>query len=78
MQIGKTDPALAARLAKGLRETLEQRTGTPGTVNLRAALIDAMAPLRSPDLRGRDGILNRMLLPRESVAVRRAALRALG
>jgi HEAT repeat protein len=78
MQIYKTDPALAARMARALRETLEQRTGAAGTLNLRAALVDAMAPLHSPDLRGRDGILNRMLLPRESPAVRRAALRALG
>jgi HEAT repeat protein len=69
------DPQLSARVAAELRDTLEKRTGGPGTVGLRAAIIDAMGALKSTTLQD---VYKRMLRPGEAVLVRRATLRAVG
>lgn len=70
----RKDPQLASRTAVDLQKALDARTG-PGTVALRAAIVDAMGALQNPNLRG---TYTRVLRPNEAVAVRCAALRALG
>jgi hypothetical protein len=69
------DPALAQRVARELRQTLESRRNEPGTVPLRAALIDAMGAMKDPALRD---MYTALVGPREPQPVRLAALRALG
>lgn len=69
------DQNLSRRVAQELREALDGRTGSPGSGALRSALVEAMGPLRNPELRG---IYIRMLRPGEPPPVRIAALRALG
>ena len=69
------DPNLTTRVAVELRRALNERTGQPGTTSLRAALVDAMGVLRITNLRD---VFIPLLNAREPVAIRRAALRALG
>lgn len=69
------DPALSARVAHELSQTLVQRTGRPGTTSLRATLVDSMGALGNPNLHNQ---YVQLLRPTEPVPVRRAALRALG
>jgi HEAT repeat protein len=69
----RKDPQLANKVAAELQTALA-RTGAPGTASLRAAIVDAMGTLQSPNLRN---VFTQMLRPKEPVPVRRAALRAL-
>ena len=70
------NPALAQRVAGALRAALEKRAAVgPGTVPLRAALVDAMGALKDPNFRG---VYEKLVRPPEPVIVRRATLRALG
>jgi HEAT repeat protein len=69
----RKDPQLATRVAAELQTALA-RTGAPGTATLRAAIVDAMGALQSPNLRN---VFTQMLRVKEPVGVRRAALRAL-
>ena len=71
------DPALATRVAQELTQALARRADGPGTASLRASLVDAMGALRNPNLHNQ---YVQLLNPRanEPIAVRRAALRALG
>jgi HEAT repeat protein len=69
------NPELAKKIADAVQDTLQKRTSGPGTAAFRAALIDALAPLRFVDLRM---TFTRMLQPNEAVPVRRSAARALG
>jgi HEAT repeat protein len=75
-QLIRADAALAKQVRDELLLAFETRTGAPGTGALRVALIDAMAALKDPQLAER--IYVPLLRPNESVAVRAAALRALG
>jgi HEAT repeat protein len=72
-------PNDAAALARELRDVLRRRTSSGGHDALRAALVEAMVPLKDQevlqDLILNDGVLN---AGRESDAVRAAAVRALG
>lgn len=70
----RKDPPLAAQVATDLQGALETRTGA-GTIALRAAMVDAMGALQDPNLRG---TYTRILRSGDAVAVRCAALRALG
>ena len=71
----RNDPQLANLVAAELSQALARASGA-GNTSLRAAIIDAMGALRSTNLRK---VYNDLLMnPREPVAVRRAALRALG
>ena len=69
------DPALSAQVARKLRDTFNSRSAGPGLVPFRAALVDAMGTLHDPEL---SNLYPRLLGPGESVAVRCAALGALG
>ncbi len=75
-QLQKQDPALAAKAGNALQAIIERTAGTPDQIELRAAAVEALAPLRQGDLfRLFLGLLN----PRqESNRVRIAALSALG
>jgi HEAT repeat protein len=72
-------PNDSAALARRLRDVLRARTGNGGDDELRAALVEAMVPLRDQEvlreLIDHDGVLN---ASRESNTVRAAAVRALG
>jgi HEAT repeat protein len=70
----RKDPQLANIVAVELRAALD-RTARPGMASLRAATVDAMGALRSPNL---GEVYTRLLSQKEPVAVRRAALRGLG
>ncbi len=69
------DPELSARVALKLRQTFDGHSAAPGNAPLRAALVDAMGTLQNPEL---TKLYPRLLGPTEAVAVRCAALRALG
>jgi tetratricopeptide (TPR) repeat protein len=68
------DPALTTRVTNKLSAELKNRAGDPGTVSLRAALVDAMGSLKDPNQRV---TYKQLLRPSEPVPVRRAVLRAL-
>src|SRR5205823_5068142 len=72
--IREKDPALAKKVAEELRKSLPQQGAGPAAADLRAAFVDAMAPLQVPELRA---TFIPLLRADEAVAVRRAALRAL-
>lgn len=71
----RQEPQLSRQVMAELTKVLEERTGQMGTGALRVAIIDAMGALKNRDL---SRVYSRLLLPNESVPVRRAALRALG
>ena len=70
----RKDPQLANIVAVELQAALA-RTGAPGTASLRAAIVDAMGALQSANLRN---VFTQLLHVKEPVAVRRAAIRAIG
>ncbi|MDW8262645.1 MAG: HEAT repeat domain-containing protein [Phycisphaerales bacterium] len=67
------DPSLLARTTAALRAALA-RTGGPGAESLREAVVDAMVPLRQPEL---IADLTRLLGSGQTPLVRRNAIRAL-
>jgi HEAT repeat protein len=69
------NPELSRRIARELRAVLDARRNEPGTVPLRAALVDAMGAMKDPSLRDAYAALVRRGEPQP---VRLAALRALG
>jgi HEAT repeat protein len=76
-KIAENDPALATRVARALRQTMEARAMTPETADLRAKLLAAMAPLKQDELAETFKVL--LDLRRgEGEQVRRLALRGMG
>ncbi len=73
--VREKDPQLAQKVASDVQNVLEQRATAAGTASFRAALIDALGPLRMPALRN---TFSRMLQADEPVPVRCSAARALG
>jgi HEAT repeat protein len=73
--IREKDPVLAKQVADKLRQTLETRATGPGTAGLREACVDALVPLRDP---ASLQTFYRLLRSRDTIGVRRAALKALG
>jgi HEAT repeat protein len=71
----RKDLNLVARMSTELRGAFGRAAGSAAGGDLRAALIDAMAPLRNGELRV---IFNNGLQAGQPVAVRRASARALG
>jgi HEAT repeat protein len=67
--------ALAQQTAGAVQDVMKARTGPPGTAALRAALVDALAPMRNANLRM---LFAELLQPTEPVPVRRSAVHALG
>jgi len=74
-EIRASDPKLAKELAEELRTVLESRTGDTNSAPLREGVVEAMGSLKEPSLLS---TFHSLLRPRETVAVRRAALKALG
>jgi len=68
------DPASAKRVAGKLREVLTTRTDQPGTERLREAVVEALVPLRDPDMLT---TYFKLLNLRETDRVRGASLRGL-
>ena len=71
----RTNPELAAKVARELEQALNQAGRVPGTAAFRAAIVEAMGGLKNPDLRS---IYINLVKPAEPSIVRQAALRALG
>jgi HEAT repeat protein len=69
------DPSLAQNVAATVQNVLNQRASAAGTASFRAALIDALGPLRIPALRT---TFSRMLQPDQPPPVRCSAAAALG
>jgi HEAT repeat protein len=68
------EPGMSSKVSNKLSAVLKNRAAEPGTVSLRAALIDAMGSLKDPNQRV---TYKQLLRPNEPVPVRRAVLRAL-
>jgi HEAT repeat protein len=74
-----TDPKLARKAALALRDTILAKSEIQATGDLRAACIEALAPLAQPDIV--QDLLNHKLMDpgkEESIYVRRAMLMAVG
>jgi HEAT repeat protein len=72
--LAKQDPELAAQASRRLEAVLP-RTTSPEMSDLRERIVDAMVPLRNPELRN---LFVGLLKPHEPPRVRRNAVRALG
>jgi HEAT repeat protein len=73
--VREKNPNLAPQVAQAIQTALQSKAQGPGTAAFRATLIDALAPLRIPELRS---IFIPLLQQNQPVPVRAAAARALG
>ncbi len=74
-KLRQADPAQARQLAEQLRSLMVARPSQPGSTNLRDALVEAMVPLRDPELLA---TFYRVLREGDTSRMRRAALKGLG